>query len=197
MADWTLFLQSQLRGFQGGEGEIISPEAFVALQTPPEGSDYALGWVTIPDPNGLVTMYHQGSNDRFTAEIWLIPAKNRGLLTVTNVGDGIATPPLQQVSQAMFARYAGPGEGGGKAELMTTATAKTATSLVVRVESLTKRYGTSVAVDLVSFDVPAGEVVGLLGPNGAGKTTAMKMLLGTGETHIRPGHGARLRAHLT
>lgn len=34
------------------------------------------------------------------------------------------------------------------------------------------------AVDSLSFDVPAGQVIGLLGPNGAGKTTAMKMLVG-------------------
>ena len=72
-------------------------------------------------------MYHQGSNLRFTAEVWLIPAENRGLLTVTNLGDGIATPPMQQVAQAMFARYDGLNtvqEGG---ELMTTATLETAT----------------------------------------------------------------------
>ncbi len=49
----------------------------------------------------------------------------------------------------------------------------------------TKRYGSSVAVDSLSFDVPAGEVIGLLGPNGAGKTTAMKMLLGL----VRPTTG--------
>ena len=107
MADWTLFLQSQLRGFQGSDSEIISSEAFVALQTPQEGSDYALGWVTIPGSDGLVTMYHQGSNLRFTAEVWLIPGENRGLLTVTNLGHGIATPTMQQVAQAIFTRYAG------------------------------------------------------------------------------------------
>ena len=43
---------------------------------------------------------------------------------------------------------------------------------------LRKRYGRRPAVEDVSFEVGAGEVVGLLGPNGAGKTSVIKMLLG-------------------
>jgi ABC-2 type transport system ATP-binding protein len=49
---------------------------------------------------------------------------------------------------------------------------------VIKVQSLTRRYGDLVAVDGVSFEVKRGEVVGLLGHNGAGKTTIMKMLTG-------------------
>jgi ABC-2 type transport system ATP-binding protein len=49
---------------------------------------------------------------------------------------------------------------------------------VVRVEHLTKRFGSYVAVDDVSFEVRAGEVLGFLGPNGAGKTTTMRMVTG-------------------
>ena len=60
-----------------------------------------------------------------------------------------------------------------------------ATRCVVTVENLEKRYSSGAAVDNLSFDVPAGEVVGLLGPNGAGKTTAMKMLLGL----VKPSSG--------
>jgi ABC-2 type transport system ATP-binding protein len=41
-----------------------------------------------------------------------------------------------------------------------------------------KRYGTTTAVDHLSFDVRPGEVTGFLGPNGAGKTTTMRMILG-------------------
>jgi len=43
---------------------------------------------------------------------------------------------------------------------------------------LTKRYGSRVAVDDVTIDVPTGVVAGFVGPNGAGKTTTMAMLLG-------------------
>ena len=57
----------------------------------------------------------------------------------------------------------------------------------IRVHSLTRRFGTFVAVDDVSFDVGVGEIFGFLGPNGAGKTTTIKMLTGL----LRPseGHG--------
>ncbi|MFD1151984.1 ABC transporter ATP-binding protein [Saccharothrix hoggarensis] len=43
---------------------------------------------------------------------------------------------------------------------------------------LTKRYGTTVAVDDLSFTVQPGRVTGFLGPNGAGKSTTMRMILG-------------------
>lgn len=47
---------------------------------------------------------------------------------------------------------------------------------MIAVERLTKYYGSFLAVDGVSFEVPEGEVVGILGPNGAGKTTVIRML---------------------
>jgi len=46
------------------------------------------------------------------------------------------------------------------------------------VSSLTKRYGATVAVQDLSFEVPAGRVTGFLGPNGSGKTTTMRAVLG-------------------
>ncbi|MEZ5038235.1 MAG: gliding motility-associated ABC transporter ATP-binding subunit GldA [Saprospiraceae bacterium] len=48
----------------------------------------------------------------------------------------------------------------------------------VKVEQLTKVYGTQKAIDHISFEARKGEVLGFLGPNGAGKTTTMKILTG-------------------
>ena len=46
----------------------------------------------------------------------------------------------------------------------------------IKVENITKLYGSQKALDNVSFKIKAGEIVGLLGPNGAGKSTLMKII---------------------
>ncbi|WP_182111698.1 MULTISPECIES: ABC transporter ATP-binding protein [unclassified Actinotalea] len=57
---------------------------------------------------------------------------------------------------------------------------------VVSVRNLTKRFGSVLAVDDLTFDVHPGRVTGFLGPNGAGKTTTLRMLLGL----VRPSAGS-------
>jgi len=49
---------------------------------------------------------------------------------------------------------------------------------MIKIENLTKRFGSFTAVDDLSFEVPDGCVYGLLGPNGAGKSTTVKCILG-------------------
>ena len=56
---------------------------------------------------------------------------------------------------------------------------------MIEVKNVTKKYGTTVAVDNISFEVKDGEVVGFLGPNGAGKSTTMNMITG----FIEPTNG--------
>lgn len=51
-------------------------------------------------------------------------------------------------------------------------------SSVISARGLTKRYGKQVAVDNISFEIPAGRIIGLIGPNGSGKTTTLKAALG-------------------
>jgi ABC-2 type transport system ATP-binding protein len=66
---------------------------------------------------------------------------------------------------------------------------------------LSRRFGSVVALDGLTFSVPPGEVFGFLGPNGAGKTTAMRAIFGVvaleaGQVHRLPGpaaSGARTR----
>lgn len=57
---------------------------------------------------------------------------------------------------------------------------------VLAVDNLHKRYGSTIAVDGISFQLARNEIVGLLGPNGAGKTTTINMILGV----LEPTSGA-------
>jgi ABC-2 type transport system ATP-binding protein len=56
---------------------------------------------------------------------------------------------------------------------------------MVSLQHLTKRFGTQIAVEDLTFEVPGGQIVGFLGPNGAGKSTTLKMLTGM----IEPSDG--------
>lgn len=49
---------------------------------------------------------------------------------------------------------------------------------MISLQRLTKRFGLQTAVNSLTLDIPAGQIVGLLGPNGAGKSTTLKMLTG-------------------
>jgi ABC-2 type transport system ATP-binding protein len=59
---------------------------------------------------------------------------------------------------------------------------------MIRARDLTKRYGPTVAVDRLGFDVRPGAVTGFLGPNGSGKSTTMRMIMGLD----RPDAGSAL-----
>ena len=73
-------------------------------------------------------------------------------------------------------------------------------SNVIEARGLTKRYKSTVAVDNIDLQIPAGRIVGLIGPNGAGKTTALKAILGLanydGELSVLGKNPAKDRAAL-
>jgi ABC-2 type transport system ATP-binding protein len=63
---------------------------------------------------------------------------------------------------------------------------------MIQVRNLTKRFGNTLAVNGISFEIPQGQIVGFLGPNGAGKSTTMRMLTG----YLPPDQGdAQLLGH--
>jgi ABC-2 type transport system ATP-binding protein len=69
---------------------------------------------------------------------------------------------------------------------------------MIEARGLVKRYGSTIAVDNLSFDVRQGTVTGFLGPNGAGKSTTMRMILGldrpdAGQVKINGRHYGELR----
>ncbi len=68
------------------------------------------------------------------------------------------------------------------------ATGQVTAPAAIHTMSLSKRFGTTVALNSLSMTVRRGEVFGFLGPNGAGKTTAVKLLLGL----VRPTGGEGL-----
>ncbi|MET7282134.1 ABC transporter ATP-binding protein [Kribbella sp. NPDC005582] len=73
---------------------------------------------------------------------------------------------------------------------------------MIEAHGLTKRYGATVAVDNLSFEVKPGKVTGFLGPNGAGKSTTMRMILGldtptAGDVLIDGKHYSDLKQPLT
>jgi ABC-2 type transport system ATP-binding protein len=73
---------------------------------------------------------------------------------------------------------------------------------MIEAKGLTKRYGPTVAVDNLSFEVKPGKVTGFLGPNGAGKSTTMRMILGldtptSGDVRIDGKHYSDLKQPLT
>ena len=57
--------------------------------------------------------------------------------------------------------------------------------MAIKIENLTKYYGTQAAVNNISFEINTGEIVGFLGPNGAGKSTTLKMIT----TYLSPTSG--------
>jgi ABC-2 type transport system ATP-binding protein len=68
----------------------------------------------------------------------------------------------------------------------------------VEVRALTKRYGSTLAVENLTFAIPAGRITGFLGPNGAGKSTTLRALLGlvrpsSGEARVEGSRYAELR----
>ncbi len=93
-------------------------------------------------------------------------------------GDAELGEALTSEADAAAARAEAGGADLGEIGLPAVSTPVPEGEPILEVRGLTKRYGGVVAVNDVSFTVPAGRIMGLIGPNGAGKTTCFNMITG-------------------
>jgi ABC-type branched-subunit amino acid transport system ATPase component/ABC-type branched-subunit amino acid transport system permease subunit len=118
----------------------------------------------------------------FELGVWYEVIAGIGLvLTVIKNPEGIVGPMHELVDRLRARRTPAPsGEpsADAEAEPAERAPAPPPGDIVLKVDEIGVRYGGVVAVDKVSFDVRAGEIVGLIGPNGAGKTTLIDAISG-------------------
>jgi ABC-2 type transport system ATP-binding protein len=107
-----------------------------------------------------------------------IVTKEKGMPTFSIGNQGFQIHDQEPRFEDAFIDILGGGPGG-QSELADKRPAVTEEiAIPVEADDLTKKFGTFVAANAISFKVKKGEIFGLLGPNGAGKSTTFKMLCG-------------------
>ena len=100
--DWAKFVQDQLRGARG-ESALLKPESYQKLQTPPFGSDYALGWIVVERGwGGGTVLNHAGDNTMNFANVWVAPKKNFAILVCVNQSGDTAFQASDEAVGAMI-----------------------------------------------------------------------------------------------
>ena len=102
LSDWARFVQVHLAGARGAV-DLLSQESFRVLHTPPEGQDYAMGWIraTRTWAKGMV-LTHDGSNRRNFAVAWVAPKIDRAYLVTSNMGGDLAASACDTVASKLI-----------------------------------------------------------------------------------------------
>ncbi|HEY5910692.1 MAG TPA: ATP-binding cassette domain-containing protein [Verrucomicrobiae bacterium] len=116
----------------------------------------------------------QGANVRLV----LRPGRDRAELEAAAGGSHAGVAPVPPRFEDAFVDVLGGGPGADSALARQVQSRSRDHETVVEAVGLTKRFGSFVAADNVTFSVKQGEVFGLLGPNGAGKSTTFRMMCG-------------------
>ena len=156
------------------DGEVLAIGTPAELRTLARGRVYQ---VTTTNPEGLERRLaetpHMVSFQKVTPERYRVQCSAAQLPAIP---EAAAIEPAEPTMEDVFT-VASAGEQALAAAPLPELRQRS-DDIVISAEGVTRRFGTFVAVDTVSIEIKAGEVLGLLGPNGAGKTTLIRMLCG-------------------
>ena len=89
-----------------GTAELLKPETLTRLHTPPEGGDYACGWVVLKRGwAGGTALMHNGSNTMWYVVMWLAPKKNFAVIAATNIAGPDAEKGCDEVASAAIHQW--------------------------------------------------------------------------------------------
>jgi CubicO group peptidase (beta-lactamase class C family) len=101
LAHFTIF---QMEGER--TGDLLKPETFHKLHTPPAGGDYACGWIVVQrDWAGGNALMHSGSNTMWYVVMWLAPAKGSSVIIATNIGGPAAEKGCDEAASTMIKKW--------------------------------------------------------------------------------------------
>ena len=103
--DWAKFAVMHLLGARGQAG-LLKPETFRQLHTPPEGGDYAMGWIVAKRPDlGGTVLTHFGSNNLWFASVIIAPKRDLVVLVAMNTGDEAAAKASNETVTALIDHF--------------------------------------------------------------------------------------------
>lgn len=106
LPDWGRFRAVHLAGARREAVALLSGDTLTRLQTPPDGGDYAAGWLVLDRPwAGGVALTHSGSNTMWYATAWVAPATEMSFAVVTNRGDEAAAAAVDAAFAPLIEAY--------------------------------------------------------------------------------------------